>query len=302
MTAATGAAAERDRRGTARASAFVAIAACCFGSISVLTVLATREGLELRSILTWRYLLAVPVLILAAGGLRAMRADGGRIARIIALGGGGQAVVAFLSLSSLAYIPAATLGFLFYTFPAWVALMAAATGREPLTAIRIGALVLSLGGVAFMVGAPGAESMHPTGVVLALSAAVAYAIYIPLVGWVQGPLTPAAASTWVSVGAGAIFAFAAAFEGTLAAPHSPLGVISVVLLALVCTAAAFIAFLRGLAVLGAVRTAIVSTVEPFWTTVLGAVVLLQPAGPGMLIGGACIATSVWLLQRPSRGT
>jgi drug/metabolite transporter (DMT)-like permease len=69
----------------------------------------------------------------------------------------------------------------------------------------------------------------------------------------------------------------------------------------VCTALAFIAFLRGLGVLGPVRTAIVSTVEPFFTALLGAAVLGQPLTPPMLAGGALIAAAVVLLQLPPRG-
>jgi drug/metabolite transporter (DMT)-like permease len=50
-------------------------------------------------------------------------------------------------------------------------------------------------------------------------------------------------------------------------------------------------------VLGTVRTAIISTVEPFYTAVLGAIVLGQAAGPGTIAGGALIAAAVLLLQR-----
>jgi ABC-type sugar transport system substrate-binding protein len=65
------------------------------------------------------------------------------------------------------------------------------------------------------------------------------------------------------------------------------------------TAIAFLLFLRGLAVLGSVRTAIVSTIEPFFTTLLGALVLSQPLPPSSLLGGALIALAVVLLQRKS---
>jgi drug/metabolite transporter (DMT)-like permease len=65
------------------------------------------------------------------------------------------------------------------------------------------------------------------------------------------------------------------------------------------SAGAFIGFLAGLAALGAVRTAITSTIEPFWTTMLGVVALGQPVGRGTLIGGAAIMGAVLLLQRPS---
>ena len=58
------------------------------------------------------------------------------------------------------------------------------------------------------------------------------------------------------------------------------------------------ASLAGLRILGNVRTAITSTVEPFWTTLLGVVLLAQPVGTGTLVGGAAIMAAVLLLQRP----
>jgi drug/metabolite transporter (DMT)-like permease len=277
-----------------RATALVVLAACCFGTISILTVVATRDGMQLSAVLAWRYLLAVPALALLSGGLRRLRAPTRGVAGLLVLGGGGQALVTALTLSSLAYLSAATLAFLFYTYPAWVAIFAALGKREPLTARRGVALAFSLGGVGLMVGAPGA--LHPTGVLLALAGAVTYALYIPLLGRLQGTLAPAVASAWVSVGAGVICAAAVLAQGAAVTPPTPAAWLCVVVLAVVCTALAFIAFLRGLAVLGAVRTAIVATVEPFWTAVLGALLLAQPLRPAVFAGGLCIAISVWLLQ------
>jgi drug/metabolite transporter (DMT)-like permease len=63
---------------------------------------------------------------------------------------------------------------------------------------------------------------------------------------------------------------------------------------------AFILFLRGLAVLGPVRTAIVSTAEPFFTAALAAPVLGQPITVRTVVGGVLIAAAVVLLQRPAR--
>jgi drug/metabolite transporter, DME family len=64
----------------------------------------------------------------------------------------------------------------------------------------------------------------------------------------------------------------------------------------VSTALAFILFLNGLAGLGPVRTGIVSTVEPFWASMLGAVVLHQRLGAETLLGGVAIALAVLILQ------
>lgn len=47
----------------------------------------------------------------------------------------------------------------------------------------------------------------------------------------------------------------------------------------------------------AVRTAILSTVEPFWTALLAALVLAQPLTHSTLIGGFVIVIAILLLQR-----
>jgi drug/metabolite transporter (DMT)-like permease len=198
-------------------------------------------------------------------------------------------------------------GFLFYTFPAWVVLFAAVRGSERLGGAKLGALALSLGGIACTVGLPGggapgaaaAGAGGPAwpGVALALAAAVVYALYIPYLGRLQARATPAGAAAWVCAGAAAVLGAAAGVRGTFTAGLGPAGWAAVAALALVCTTVAFIAFMRGLGRLGPVRTAIVSTVEPFFTAVLGAVALGQPFGPATLAGGALIAAAVVLLQR-----
>jgi len=66
----------------------------------------------------------------------------------------------------------------------------------------------------------------------------------------------------------------------------------------VISAGAFLGFLLGLRLLGSVRTAITSTVEPFWTTLLGITLLGQGVGIGTVVGGIAIMGAVLLLQRP----
>lgn len=285
-----------------RASAMVLFSACCFGSIPILITLATRSGAGLVDVLAWRYLVAAALLVAASGGPARVAGAGRRSLPLLVLAGGGQAVVAFVSLSALRYIPAATLTFLFYTYPAWVAVMAAARGVERLTGRRAAALGLSLVGIALMVGMPGTGGLHPLGAVLALSSALLYAAYIPMIDALGRGLPPAVTSTYATSGAATIFVVVALAQGGLAVRFAPVAWAAILLLAVVSTVLAFIAFLRGLAVIGAVRTAIVSTVEPFWTAILGSLVLAQGLSPRTLAGGVFIAAAVVLLQvgnRPS---
>jgi drug/metabolite transporter (DMT)-like permease len=285
-----------------RATLLVLLSAGCFGANSILTLVATRVGVPLFAVLFWRYGLAAPMLaaVAALSGPDRLRIPSGRLLPLLTLGGGGQALVIFLAMTSLNWIPAATLGFLFYTYPAWVAVFAALRGSERFDWRRVLALGLSLAGIVFMVGAPlwGAPgTLHPAGVALALGAAIVYALFIPLIGRLQAGLDPAAASTYVVLAASALFGILALATGNFRLVLPPVGWATVVALALISTTLGFIAFLRGLAVLGPVRTAIVSTVEPFWIAVLGLVVLRQPISLSVLGGGVLIAAAVVLLQK-----
>jgi drug/metabolite transporter (DMT)-like permease len=244
------------------------------------------------------------LLVAVGGGAAPIRRAGRRAWRLLLLAGGGQAAIAVVSLSALRFIPAATLTFLFYTYPAWVALISALRGTERITGRRLAALGLSLAGIALMVGMPGTGGLHPLGAFLALTSALLYAGYIPMIDQLGRGLPPAATSAFASGGAAIILVAAAAFQGGLALRFAPVGWTVVAVLAIVSTVLAFIAFLRGLAVIGPVRTAIVSTVEPFWTALLGSAVLGQGLAPGTLAGGLCIAAAVVLLQlaRPVAAT
>jgi drug/metabolite transporter (DMT)-like permease len=287
-----------ERARLARASALVTFSACCFGSISVLTLVATRAGTPLGTVLAWRYLLGGALLLLVTGPRRAALPVG-RGARMLVVGGLGQAAVAITSLSALRWIPAGTLGFLFYTYPAWIALFAMVRGTEVVDRRHVVSLALSFGGIVLMVGSPWAGAIAWQGVALALTSALLYAVYVPFLNRLQAATTPAIASTYVVSGAGLVCLVAALATGGFTMHVAPLGWGAIAALAVVCTCIAFITFLRGLGVLGPVRTGIVSTIEPFWTAVLGAAVLSQPMTAATVAGGALIAAAVLLLQMPN---
>jgi drug/metabolite transporter (DMT)-like permease len=280
---------------SARATLLVALGACGFATISIFVTLATETGATLTSVLAWRYIIALPVLFLVAWMAGDLRWNSNAWKTIV-LAGLGQSLIALITLSALKYISVATLSFLFYTFPAWVALIARFRHSEPLTTPRLFALALSLAGIAVMVGMPGGASLHPVGVALALIGAVIYAAYIPMLQTLQAESSPLATSAWMSAGAALILGSVAIVRGELTFETDAHTWTAIMSLALISTALAFLVFLKGLSVLGPVRTAIVSTVEPFFTALLGAWVLNQPMTRATLIGGAMIAAAVILLQ------
>lgn len=284
-----------------RGTLAVVISACCFGSISPLTVIATDRGMALESIQTWRYVTSA-LLLVFIGRMRrppAPAAGSGPwyAPRTLFLAGSGQALVATLALAALRWLPAATASFLFYTYPAWVTVITAIRGLEPIDRTRLVALVLALGGIAAMVGAPDTASLSPIGLVVILTGALVYALYIPLLGSLQYGRDALDVSRAIAVGGSVLFATWALASGTLFAIPDMVAFGASVLQGIL-SAGSFLGFLAGLKVLGSVRTAITSTVEPFWTTMLGVVVLGQSVGTGTIVGGVAIMGAVLLLQRP----
>jgi drug/metabolite transporter (DMT)-like permease len=249
--------------------------------------------------MTWRYVLAALVL-LAFVGVRPVRAlPRQRVVALLLIGGLGQALITYVSLHALEYISVGPLAFLFYTYPAWVALLAAIRRTERLTRIRIVALALALSGVSAMVGGPSAETLNPIGVALALGSALLYAVYLPSLEYLQSSVPAAVATLLVVVGAAISFTLTAFLVGELHLPDNAPAWTNVVLLALISTVIAFFALIKGLTRLGPVRTSIIATIEPFFTAILGAVVLGKRLTFATAFGGVLIASAVLLIQRGS---
>lgn len=278
-----------------RATLLIVVSALSFGSISVLTLLTTNAGVPLLTAMAWRYVLGAVLLGVAAQAKQIRSLPRQRIVQLLLIGGVGQALITYLSLHALEYIPVGPLAFLFYTYPAWVAMLAAIRRTERLTPIRVFALILALTGVTIMVGAP-TEKLNPIGVMLALGSALLYSAYLPALEHAQEGI-PAMLSTFLLiVGAAVSFVVAALFAGELFLPRGIAVWSNIFLLALVSTVIAFSALIKGLSILGPVRTSIIATVEPFFTAVLGALVLGNRFGAATLIGGVFIATAVLLIE------
>ena len=279
------------------------LSAISFASISVLTVLAAREGMAIVNLVFWRFLFAAIVLFAIAHGpvRRHWRAG----LALFAVGGLLQAVCTYMSLSALRFIPASELAFLFFTYPAWLALTSAARGAEPLTLKRAGVLFLAMAGVALMIGIPGvgkSAQLNMIGTSLGLGSAVLYSTYLPIVNRLQRGIPQIPAAFFIIFGALLSFFVAGVvlsrpWTGSfalsaLAVPATARAWSYVLMLALVSTVVAFLALIAGLRTLGPTRMSIIATAEPFFTTILAVVFLSERLQWTTLVGGACIAGAV----------
>lgn len=282
--------------GEGAATLAVAGAAVSFGTISIATVLAKRHGMPLVMLLFARYTLAGLLLIPLVGGWRRLVIDRRRATLLITVGGIGQTLVSVLSLAALDYITAATLEFLFYTYPAWVTIYTRLRGSERITTQKMIALALALGGVVVMVGMPGADALKPMGVALGLTSALIYGVYVPTLGTLQKGVEPGVATFYVCLGVAVVLALGGLWRGELSLAHAPVAWAAVGWVAIISTVIAFHLFLRGMQTLGPVRTSIIATVEPFAVSIIGIFVLQQPLTVPILLGGALIAAAVLVMN------
>ncbi len=302
MTAnqATGTPAVAPARRLAVGTLYTFLAAAGFSAVSTLTSVALGQRASLATVLFWRYALGTAVMLawVASRGLPGLpRSDA--VAWLV-VGGGGQALLVGLALSSLRFIDVATLAFLFYTYPSWVTVIQAARGAERLSARRLASLALAVGGVVVIAGRPGvvagAGAVAWPGIALALGAALVYGGYIPAIRGMQKTHSVAVTTTYAMAGSAVCYLVLAGARGGVAVSLTATAWLAIVALTVLGTVLPGVLFLMGLLRLGPVRAAIVSTVEPFLTAVLGAVVLRQPLRAGILLGGAMIVAAVVIVQ------
>lgn len=291
---------EPAQRHPLRATLLIVLSAACFSSIAIFVTLSLRAEAPLLTVLTGRFVFGT-LALLPIAGFTALRQTPAPLRRaLIYRAGLLQAGVVLFSGAALHWLSAATVVFLFYTYPAWVTVLMAVLRHDRLTGRRAVALGLSLTGVAIMVGIPGAAAVHPMGTTLALASALLFAVYLMYTNRLQVNVSPTIVSFWIAVGAGAAFFVTSILTGDLTVAVAPPVWLYMAGLGIISTTLGYLLFFQGLRSLGPFRTSIVSTVEPLWAALLGWLVLSQPLTLGTLLGGACIATAVVMLQWPQR--
>jgi drug/metabolite transporter (DMT)-like permease len=295
----------------------VVLAAAGFGMLGVLARTAYSLGLEPVALVAWRAAFATLVVVaFAAWRIRQGRAFiapwripvRARAAFTIVCISGLVLNLAMFYAFDLTTVAIVLLGF--YTYPAFVAVIEMARGHEPVDAIRVGALGLSLTGMVLVVAGSLTASegirIAPLGIVLALVAALSQTVFMTVsrAGYSQLPTEQAAA--WIlatTMIACAIFATVGGGVGPLTLPLAEPSVLA--LLAFTGIFAAGIPtvlFLTGIRTIGGTRTGILMLFEPVVGVALAALVLDETLRPIQAIGGVAILAAALLLQRAPTGT
>jgi drug/metabolite transporter (DMT)-like permease len=265
---------------------------------------AYGAGLGVTALLAARFVLAASLLwaIVAvrarirgrAGAPRGERPPRRAVLACLVLGAIGYAAQAGLFFSALRHIDASLTSLLLYTYPALVFCGAVALRREHVTPWKAGALALASAGAALVLLGGGTGGLEATGVVLALAAGAAYAIYILVAEDVVRRVDPILLGAFVATGAAATFLVAGAAGGAL--HFTAAGWLWILAIATLSTVLPIVTFMQGMERVGAATASIVSTFEPVVTVCLAVALYGESLGPLQVLGGVLVLAAVVALQ------
>lgn len=198
-------------------------------------------------------------------------------------------------------LPSGTTGLLVATVPLVAAIIAVLRGdRSVLRPFRILGLVVGFAGVAVIVGGPGlvngVDGVVAVGEVLLV--AVLYAI-APFIIATKLSDVPSLGSITLALGAVGLFylPFALLTQHEVPTVRST---VSLVGLAVLCTAVAFIAFFALIDEVGPARAPLFTYVNPVVAIALGALLLGEQLTAGLLIGFPLVILGCWLAATGGR--
>lgn len=275
-----------------------ALSAAGFGAMPVIAQFAYSYGSNVTTLLFLRFTIAglIFLVILKLSNITFNISKEDTI-RLMFLGAAGYGLLSSLYFFGISLIPASLSGFLLYSYPAIVTILAFLGREEPLYRENFISLIVAIIGLAMILG-PVFTSINLLGVGSILGAAFAYAIYIlasnrilKRVNWLSG-------STVVTISAAFFFLITGSFRGNLHLNKISIEILlSGIGLAIFSTIIAVAGFYLGISLIGPSRASIVSSIEPLVTVVLSALFFAERLTFTQFFGGLLIILSIIILNK-----
>ena len=283
--------------------------ATLFATLGPLSRFAYERDMDPLSFVAWRVGLATVALVAVswwrvATSRRARPAfPGRRAAGSLALAtlAGLLLNLAIFAAFDRTTVALALLGF--YTYPAMVAVVAVALGREPATRATLVALAVAVGGMVLVMigglGTAGELQFDALGMLLAVAAAACQTVFVTISrdGYKAVPADQAMTTILGGTVAGSVL-IALAVGVDLGRPLRDPGLLPILLAAGILGAAIpSLMFLVGIRLVGGTRAGILMLFEPVVGVALAAVLLGESLGPVQALGGVAILAAAVIVQR-----
>lgn len=279
-------------------TALVALSALAFGCITTLSRLAYDGGATPAALV----LLRSAVFVVLVGLFLGMRGRRLRLPpRLLPATlwlGAAMLAMSVGYLASVAFIPVSLAALIFYTYPLVVPLLAAAAGRERLTAFKLIAAATAFAGLGLALG-PGFAALDPRGVALALTASVGVALAVTFSGPVVRGNDPLAINLYVNLWILLAVAGYAAAAGGIAWPATA-GAVAAAAGATLLFVVAIGSWFAAAPMIPPVRVALLFNIEPLVSIAAAAMLLEERLSPLQLAGAAIALGAVALVTLRGR--
>lgn len=281
----------------------IMLSAFGFGLMPIFALYAYNGGVNVTTLLFLRFAMAALCFFVYLFWRRIIwRIRRRELVSLLFLGAFLYTLQSTLYFSAVQYIPASLAALILYLYPLFVAVLAVLVEQESFSLHIIAPAVLSLVGIAVVLGAPLGD-VDGLGVLLAFGAALVYSIYITMGRRVVVAVSPLVTSAYISTFAALSFLLFGLANRSLNFGFSwaTWGVIAGVVI--FSTILAMTAFFAGMERIGATRASILSTVEPVVTIGCSALLLgerlswLQGVGSLLVLAGAMWV--VWQRRQPA---
>ena len=271
----------------------IVISAASFGTLAIFGRYAYAAGLDIFTLLFLRFTFSALLMAVLLIFRRESLPRGGALGRLVGMGALGYVGQSFSYLTAIKYASAGLVALLLYLYPTFVAVLSTIFLKEKINRVKIIALGLATLGAALTANPQGGQW---TGILLALSAAAIYSVYIIVGTGVMQQVSAVQSSTVIFTAAGIVYGALTAING----PHWPVtsaGWLALAAVTLIATVIPVATFLAGLKRIGPTDASMLSTLEPVVTVLLAALLFGEALPPVTLLGGGLILAAVLLLTR-----
>lgn len=275
---------------------YILVSGACFGLLPWFVRIAYGHGADPFGMLAARFTMAAVMLLV----IRAVRMRGTSLPR-------GRRLVNLLLLGAVGYAPQSTFFFngvkridislatvIFYTYPVFVVLASWLVFRHRPSRVTVVCLAAAVAGAALTAGQVGSGSI--TGVLLMLGAAVWYTGYILVSTKVVAAVDALTSITTVMLGASAAHLVILVLDSA-SLPSDASGWAATAAAAFFSTVIAMGFFFAGIKIVGPGAAAVLSTIEPVVSIVVGVTALGESLNAVRVAGALMVLVSVAVLAR-----
>jgi drug/metabolite transporter (DMT)-like permease len=273
----------------------IVVSAVSFGFMPIFATLSYRNGLDVKTILLFRFLIAAVLLNLYLWWRGYRYPRGKTLIILTTMGAILYAVQAFSYFTAVGLIGSSLTSILLYTYPAIVLLLSIALLKSRIQRVDIFALGLTTIGAILVIGLR-FQNSDIIGIILGLTAAVVYSLYILIGTKAMQRIDPLVAST-VIISSAAFVYTAYGLSIQLEIPQAPTQWLLLVAIALVSTILAIATFFYGLKIIGPVKASMISTLELITTLLFSYLLLDEQIGTMQILGSILILLAALLLAR-----